>query len=215
MEYDLYDNTTQEWSKIRKTLIAGVAMFSINTVNKFTLPKIRLLGVDDFFVGETVLNYVGSYCHRPYDGVVCRYHSTEKNIVITDGTNNTFARFNSAGIACGSISNLPTKESGLYLYYATNIQNGANKLFGHGVLLHRLYDQNVWLDDFGTQFTRTTAGGTVIRSIGTFAEKPSNVQIGYRYFCTDKQTTEGATDGIEIIHKGNNVWVDALGRVVS
>ena len=26
---------------------------------------------------------------------------------------------------------------------------------------------------------------------------------------------EGATDGIEIIHKGNDVWVDALGRVVS
>ena len=35
------------------------------------------------------------------------------------------------------------------------------------------------------------------------------------YFCTDKQSTEGGTNGIEIIHKGNNVWVDALGRVVS
>ena len=35
------------------------------------------------------------------------------------------------------------------------------------------------------------------------------------YFCTDKQTTEGASNGIMIYHKGNNVWVDALGRVVS
>lgn len=54
---------------------------------------------------------------------------------------------------------------------------------------------------------------------GTWADKPLSseysIPIGFRYFCTDKQTTEGATNGIEIIYKGNNVWVDALGRVVS
>lgn len=54
---------------------------------------------------------------------------------------------------------------------------------------------------------------------GTFANKPTvsdnAIPVGFRYFCTDKQTTEGATDGIEIIHKGNDVWVDALGRIVS
>jgi hypothetical protein len=53
------------------------------------------------------------------------------------------------------------------------------------------------------------------KRFGTFADKPSNVNIGFRYFCTDRQTTEGATDGMDIIYKGNNVWVDALGRVVS
>ena len=57
------------------------------------------------------------------------------------------------------------------------------------------------------------------RTSGIFADKPTvaknNIPIGYKYFCTDRQTTEGATDGIEIIHKGNDVWVDALGRVVS
>ena len=52
---------------------------------------------------------------------------------------------------------------------------------------------------------------------GTFANKPSKdfIEVGYRYFCTDKQTTEGGLNGIEIIHKGNDVWVDALGRVIS
>lgn len=54
---------------------------------------------------------------------------------------------------------------------------------------------------------------------GTFANKPTvssnNISVGFRYFCTDKQTTEGATNGIEIIHKGSDVWVDALGRVVN
>lgn len=56
-----------------------------------------------------------------------------------------------------------------------------------------------------------------VRRSGTFANKPAaaDIYVGFRYFCTDKQTTEGATDGIEILHKGNNVWVDALGRTIS
>lgn len=60
------------------------------------------------------------------------------------------------------------------------------------------------------------ANAEVLRS-GTFANKPAStdIYIGFRYFCTNRQTTEGATNGIEIIHKGNDVWVDALGRVVS
>lgn len=57
---------------------------------------------------------------------------------------------------------------------------------------------------------------SIFRS-GTFANKPAaaDIYVGFLYFCTDKQTVEGATDGIEIIHKGNDVWVDALGRVVN
>jgi hypothetical protein len=61
-------------------------------------------------------------------------------------------------------------------------------------------------------------GATVgVLRAGTFSNKPSasDIYVGFKYFCTDKQTTEGATNGIEIIHKGNDVWVDALGRVVS
>lgn len=52
---------------------------------------------------------------------------------------------------------------------------------------------------------------------GTFADKPAaaDVYVGYTYFCTDRQTAEGTTDGIEITYKGSDVWVDALGRVVS
>lgn len=50
---------------------------------------------------------------------------------------------------------------------------------------------------------------------GTFAEKPKNPYIGYQFFCTDRQTAEGASDGMVIYYKGGNVWVDALGRTVS
>ena len=50
---------------------------------------------------------------------------------------------------------------------------------------------------------------------GTFDNKPNNSPIGFAYFCTDKQTSEGSTNGIMIYHKKDNVWVDALGRVIS
>ncbi len=52
---------------------------------------------------------------------------------------------------------------------------------------------------------------------GQFSNTPKlgSLLIGTNYFCTDKQTTEGASDGIMIYHKGNDVWVDALGRVIS
>lgn len=61
---------------------------------------------------------------------------------------------------------------------------------------------------------------------GTFDQKPvsADIYIGFAYFCTDKQTTEGATNGIMIYYKGQDttdpeypvdIWVDALGRVVS
>lgn len=50
---------------------------------------------------------------------------------------------------------------------------------------------------------------------GTFANKPTGVDIGYAYFCTDRQTTEGSTNGIMIYYKGSNTWVDTLGRTIS
>jgi hypothetical protein len=53
------------------------------------------------------------------------------------------------------------------------------------------------------------------RTSGEFSEKPNGAPIGFAYFCTDKQTSEGSTNGIMIYSKGNNVWVDALGRVIS
>lgn len=53
-----------------------------------------------------------------------------------------------------------------------------------------------------------------LKKSGTFNLKPNNPPIGFSYLCTDKQTSEGSTNGIMIYHKGNNVWVDALGRVV-
>ena len=65
-----------------------------------------------------------------------------------------------------------------------------------------------WVDAEGND-----ADSTPITS-GTFANKPTGVDVGYAYFCTDKQTTEGSSNGIMIYYKGSNTWVDALGRTV-
>lgn len=56
------------------------------------------------------------------------------------------------------------------------------------------------------------------KSSGTFSQKPTseqNIPVGFAYYCTDKQTTEGSRNGIMIYYAGDNTWVDALGRVVS
>ena len=81
--------------------------------------------------------------------------------------------------------------------------------FDAGKHRYEYWDGTSWVEGDGA-----TAG---VNRSGTFADKPTaaDIYVGFRYFCTDKQTMEGATNGIEIIHKGSNVWVDALGRTVS
>ena len=69
----------------------------------------------------------------------------------------------------------------------------------------------------GTDWREADGALAGVRRTGTFAQKPAaaNIYVGFAYFCTDKQTTEGATNGIPIYHKGSDVWVDAMGRTIS
>ena len=56
-----------------------------------------------------------------------------------------------------------------------------------------------------------------VQDNGTFDTKPAatnGIQVGFAYFCTDRQTVEGSTNGIVIYYAGDNTWVDALGRVI-
>lgn len=67
------------------------------------------------------------------------------------------------------------------------------------------------------------------KNYGPWTAKPINKSLGTHYFCTDKQTPEQAAisadlKGIDIIFKGQDttdpdhpkdIWVDALGRVIS
>ena len=79
--------------------------------------------------------------------------------------------------------------------------------------------QGYAIDEDKTQYKEyDLLGKPILSESGTFEQKPTveqGVGIGFAYFCTNKQTEEGTTNGIMIYHKGGNVWVDALGRVVS
>lgn len=66
-----------------------------------------------------------------------------------------------------------------------------------------------WVDSYGISVDA--------KRVGTFEDKPKNtdgIKEGFAYYCTDKQTTEGARNGIMIYYAGDNTWVDSLGRVV-
>lgn len=69
------------------------------------------------------------------------------------------------------------------------------------------YVNEKWVDSNGIDIN--------ISNQGNYSNKPENPPIGFSYFCTDKQTTEGSRNGIMIYYAGDNTWVDALGRVVS
>lgn len=88
----------------------------------------------------------------------------------------------------------------------TRIKDGSGNLYYNRDFIHTA--------DGYIQYDRYPFG--IYRS-GTFAQRPSasDIRVGYAYYCTDRQTTEGASNGIIIYHRGSDVWVDALGRTVS
>lgn len=89
-------------------------------------------------------------------------------------------------------------------------QTPASKFYGYCTFL-KAKGMPVWWD--GGKFVDANNEPIVDKS-GTFAQKPIGIKVGFSYFCIDKQTEEGITNGIMIYHKGNNVWVDALGRII-
>ena len=70
----------------------------------------------------------------------------------------------------------------------------------------------------GTKLINIQTGNPAnVLTSGTFSQKPTSsqgIKVGFKYFCTDKQTTEGQTNGIMIYYKGDDTWVDANGVVV-
>ena len=98
---------------------------------------------------------------------------------------------------------------------AKNIQGSTEyhlKPIGKSVWIGGVYEGSEGIDGF------IFNSRINIKEKGTFSEKPIDSQgltVGFQYFCTDKQTEEGTTNGIMIYYKGDNMWVDALGRVVS
>ena len=92
-------------------------------------------------------------------------------------------------------------------------ENMSQKYYDTDIRKSITWDGNkrMWMDNNGIRIDTRTEG--------TFAQKPTVannfIPTGFAYFCTDKQTSEGSTNGIMIYHKGDNIWVDSLGRTIS
>ena len=142
-----------------------------------------------------------------YDKIMARIYDTENTIELCD----IYINDKKYSI------NRSSREPNLFYYEisTSRLKIGLNiikivinnKLF----LTKKVYNNNIT--------NEIVNNGLIYNNIiGTFANKPKssdNISTGFAYFCTDKRTSESESDGIMIYYKGNDVWVDALGRVVS
>ena len=79
-------------------------------------------------------------------------------------------------------------------------------------------DKNTLAISNGTNWVDFIGNPIFAPNSGTFEEKPSSdsgIKVGFSYFCTDRQTAEGQSNGILIYYRGDDTWVDSLGRTIS
>lgn len=102
-----------------------------------------------------------------------------------------------------------------FMYFCTDLESPETGNIGIPIFYKQQGEMAnaIWVDYQGREVKSTYTRD--YRKHGTFDEKPNDINIGFAYFCTDKQTAEGTINGIMIYHKGNNIWVDAFGRVVN
>lgn len=72
-----------------------------------------------------------------------------------------------------------------------------------------------YIKNLNATFYTKEPNHNIFISCGNFEDRPTNTPIGFGYFCKDRKTTEGNTNGMMIYNKGENIWVDSLGRVVN
>lgn len=151
-----------------------------------------------YFIGYKTLSLINNHIFR------C-------NNIDIESSNGTIFVINSNFIKySGTYAEKPDLNQGLYtgrFYLCTNKATPENKYNGVPMFFK---SDGTWIDALG----RIVDDNYPIKTNGNFANKPNDPKIGFAYFCTDKQTTEGTINGIMIYHKGNNVWVDAFGRIV-
>ena len=191
--------------------------------------KIQYFGayyLDNYEIIEKTFNIENCIC-TPIDSDALYYYNGGDFIVVggklgyissIDFENNTMTLSNHFNSIKGQYVISPSRPT-LKLLYKNNIETSENNpstdnlrkgdyLFNTNQNIPMYWDGKLWRDASGENIDTNN-------KYGTFSQKPASSKEGHAYFCTDRQTQEGATEGIMIYHKGNNVWVDALGRVVS
>lgn len=132
---------------------------------------------------------------------------------------NTTIETESTDIECENLYNVTIKTNEKEAYvnkgqYGTSLPDKLNKYVG--MFINNSDNTIKYLINDVWYMANTLKEG--ISTVGSFSQKPiasSGIPSGFAYFCTDKKSSEGTENGIMIYHKGGDVWVDALGRVVS
>lgn len=181
-----------------------------NISTPFRWNSIRSIARDGFVLPEKNDSVI------PEKGLTCfkRIDTYNNKILFSPSGSTTFldATGRTPAINYGTTANAPTN--------LTTSNDRGYQYFNTSTGKPNIWNGTAWLESDGV------IAGT-LRS-GTFAAKPTytdnKLYVGFKYFCTNKQTAEGTTNGIEIIYKGTDrtdpdnpvdIWVDALGRVVS
>lgn len=158
------------------------------TMNRGNLNQVSNLG---YFVD----NYQGSTCNVTINS------SFEGGNMYKVITNNCIFSLNNENNTShyGNSESRPARADSSIHYYDTTL---------HKIII-KDPDTEKWVDSLGNSAD--------ILNAGTFSQKPlsDEVQVGFSYFCTDRQTEEGASQGIMIYYKGDDIWVDALGRTIT
>lgn len=121
---------------------------------------------------------------------------------------------------CGTINNdgvnLWFIYSENFIPYCNENNRGVGKCIGH-LKYDTTINKPIWWNKTFARWETSDGNPANVKNYGTFAEKPAasdGIKLGFQYFCTDKQTSEGGNNGIVIYYKGGDNWVDALGRIV-
>ena len=155
------------------------------------------------------------YCYDTF--IKANEFSNSLYSLVQNETLNLFAHFEKC-ILIGRIINTTLNQAALDIYskklrdiyYTDNNNVYTNKIsINSGVVSY--YKDNIGFVKYNGILLNA-------KKSGTFSEKPSSdtsIYKGYSYFCTDKKSSESNEAGIIIYYKGNNIWIDSLGRTVT
>lgn len=200
IDYNLYKLSPLGW-KINRTNF-DLVWARHNSYQEYTeyIPILYDANIGDYVNPSMINENVQRMIHGYFKCTVFIYAFSEKEVEL---------RINGDGLS----------YPGTIISKKFNVKQGINTIDLPFIKLdNRVKNLGIWLKNepnAGIINANFIFSDSMAYNEGVFSEKPKDVEVGFQYFCTDKQTLEGNNNGIVIYHKGNNVWVDALGRIVS
>lgn len=147
-------------------------------------------------------------------------------MIINYEINSVFGLYNLEGfysenILFEELDNIPSDEQITPLYNILQIGEAIHTAIPTNLLQtgNFLYDISLkkpvyWNAEDKTWYDSIGNNANAIR-VGLFVDRPTSfINIGFPFLCIDKKAVNDNTNGLVIYYRGDNIWIDALGRVV-